>query len=195
MRCRAERAHGPTPALFGYGSRSGALVVAALVACSGLAGAETKEGRCGAFTVTQSVTLPGSPETIYDAVTGDISGWWDHAFSEKPKRFFIEAKPGGGFWELFDDAGNGVRHATVIYADRGKLLRFEGPLGLSGNAVTFVTTYAFATAAGDSTRLDVTAHCAGEYQDAWPAAVDQVWHHFIVERFKPYFEAGKHLKR
>lgn len=178
--------------------RVGAAFVAGtigLVLVAGDATAEPKEGRCGAFSVAQSVVLPGKPETIYDAITGDISGWWDHAFSKAPKRFFIEAKPGGGFWEYFDDVGNGVKHATVIYADRGKMLRFDGPLGLSGNAVTFVTTYTFEPVGADSTRLLVTAHCAGEYQDAWPAVVDGVWKHFIVERFKPYVEAGKHLKK
>ena len=35
---------------------------------------------------------------------------------------YIEPRPGGGFIEIFDDEGNGVLHATVIYADRGKLL-------------------------------------------------------------------------
>lgn len=171
------------------------LTVTALPCLAAVASAETKEARAGAFIVEQSVTLPGKPGVIYDAITGDISGWWDHAFSEKPARFFIEAKPGGGFWEYFDEKGNGVKHATVIYADRGKLLRFDGPLGLSGNAVTFVTTYRFTAVGADSTRLDVSAHCAGEYQDAWPAVVDGVWKHFIVERFKPYIEAGKHLKK
>ena len=159
------------------------------------AGAETRAAATGAFTVQHSITLPGKPETIYDAITGDISGWWDHSFSESPKRFFIDARPGGGFWEYFDEGKNGVQHATVIYAHRGKRLRFEGPLGLSGNAITCVTSYDFAPVAGDSTRLDVSVHCAGEYDEKWPPLVDQVWRHFIVERFKPYVESGRHLKK
>ncbi|MCW8804045.1 MAG: hypothetical protein OQK57_06570, partial [Ignavibacteriaceae bacterium] len=60
------------------------------------------------FSFEKEVTLPGTPEIIFDAVTGDISGWWDHSFSENPKKFYIEPKPGGGFWEIFDDEGNGV---------------------------------------------------------------------------------------
>lgn len=172
-----------------------ALLAAAVLLTPAAARADVAEARTGAFVVTQSVTLPGSPEVIYDAITGDISGWWDHKFSEKPKRFFIEAKPGGGFWEHFDDQGNGVLHATVIYAHRGKLLRFDGPLGLSGNAINFVTTYTFTPVGADSTRLDVSAHCAGEYVDAWPKVVDGVWKHFIVDRFKPYIESGGHVKK
>jgi len=81
---------------------------------------ETKDLKVGAFQVQQELVLPASPEDVYDAATGDISGWWDHSMSEHPKKLYIEANPGGGFYEIFDDAGNGVLHATVIYADRGK---------------------------------------------------------------------------
>ena len=31
----------------------------------------------GAFSFTKEVTLPGTPEVIFDAATGDISGWWE----------------------------------------------------------------------------------------------------------------------
>jgi uncharacterized protein YndB with AHSA1/START domain len=173
----------------------------AVVAAAGIAGAaaaavaDVKEARTGAFVVEHSVTLPGSPEAIFDAITGDISGWWDHTFSGKPRRLFIEARPGGGFWEHFDDEGNGVKHATVTYAHRGRLLRFEGPLGLSGNAITLVTSYAFTAVGSDSTRLDVSSHCAGEFQEEWPAVVDGVWKHFIVDRFQSWILSGRHLKK
>ncbi len=35
------------------------------------------------FRVTHELILPGEPNQVYDAITGDISGWWDHSFSEK----------------------------------------------------------------------------------------------------------------
>lgn len=156
--------------------------------------AEGRELKAGAFEVSHQLILPGSPETIFDAITGDISGWWDHSFSESPKKLFIEPKPGGGFYEIFDDSGNGVRHATVIFAARGKYLRFEGPLGLSGHAIQVVTTYKFEAIAGDSTLLKLSVNAAGEFQDGWPETIDRVWHHFLFERFKPYIKAGKHQK-
>lgn len=143
---------------------------------------------CRVFSFEQSISLPGSPEKVYDAVTGDISPWWDHSFSEKPYRLYIEPKPGGGFYEIFDEAGNGVKHATVIYADRGKLLRFEGPLGLSGMAVTLVCTYKFTATGSDSTLLSLSVHGAGEVPEGIPAIVEGVWHHFLFERLGPYLE-------
>jgi len=146
------------------------------------------------FSFDKEVKLPGTPIQIFDASTGDISGWWDHSFSENPKKFFIEAKPGGGFWEIFDNEGNGVLHATVIYSNRPEMIRFDGPLGLSGRAVQIVTTYEFSEAGKDSTLMKVSVHGSGELEEGMLGIVEKVWEHFIFERFKPYIEAGKHLK-
>lgn len=146
------------------------------------------------FAFDKEVTLPGTPEQIFDAATGDISGWWDHSFSKNPKKFFIEAKPGGGFYEIFDDEGNGVLHATVIYSKRPEMIRFDGPLGLSGRAVQVVTTYEFSEVGKDSTLMKVSVHGSGEMEEGMPAIVEKVWEHFIFERFKPYIESGKNLK-
>ena len=146
------------------------------------------------FAFDKEVTLPGTPEQIFDAATGDISGWWDHSFSEHPKKLFIEAKPGGGFLEIFDDEGNGVLHATVIFSQRGKMIRFDGPLGLSGRAVQIVTTYEFSEVGKDSTLMKVSVHGSGELEEGMSAIVEKVWEHFIFERFEPYIKSGKHLK-
>ncbi|MCW8805290.1 MAG: hypothetical protein OQK56_02420 [Ignavibacteriaceae bacterium] len=145
------------------------------------------------FSFEKEVTLPGTPDVIFDAVTGDISAWWDHSMSENPKEFYIEPVPGGGFYEIFDDEGNGVLHATVIYADRGKLLRFDGPLGLSGIAIQFVTTYQFEPVGMDSTLFKVSVHAAGEVTEGLPAIVERVWEHFIFEQLEPYIKSGKHI--
>jgi len=147
------------------------------------------------FSFDKEVTLPGTPEIIFDAVTGDISGWWDHSFSDNPKEFFIEPVPGGGFWEIFDDEGNGVLHATVIYADRGKMLRFDGQLGLSGKAIQVVTTNQFEPVGTDSTLFKVSVHAAGEVDEGIPAIVERVWEHFIFEQLEPYIKSGKHLEK
>lgn len=148
--------------------------------------AEIHDTETGAFIVEHELTLPGSPAEIYDAVTGDISGWWDHTVSSDPIKLIIEAKPGGGFWEIFDESGDGVRHAVVTGAQRGKFLRFEGPLGLAGNALHMVTTYTFEPASDDSTHLKLSVHGQGELQAGWSEAVDRTWRHFLFERFQPF---------
>lgn len=144
----------------------------------------------GGFSVEHELILPGGPMEIYDAVTGDIGGWWDHSLSENPLRLYIEPKPGGGFYEIFDESGDGARHAVVTVAERGKMLRFEGPLGLTGNAIELVCTYRFEQAGADSTLLKLTVHGAGELREGWAEAVDGVWRHFLFERLLPYVSSG-----
>ena len=141
-----------------------------------------------AFVFQMQLNLPGTPESVYDAITGDISGWWDHKFSENPAKFYIDPKPGGGFYEIFDESGDGVLHATVIYAQRGKLLRLDGPLGLTGKAITMVYTLSFEPAGTDSTTLGLEVHGSGEFEENIPGIVESVWKHFLFERFKPYVE-------
>ena len=88
----------------------------------------------------------------------------------------------------------GVLHATVIFAQRGKLLRFDGPLELSGHAIQMVHTYNFESIGTDSTLLTLSVRASGEIQEGWSDIVQNVWHHFLVERFKPYVESGKHIQ-
>ena len=145
------------------------------------------------FIVKHEITLPDTPFMIYDAITGDISGWWDHSFSDSPLQFYIEPKPGGGFYEIFDESGDGVLHATVIVAQRGKLLRFDGPLGLSGRAIKMVHTYEFSPVGSDSTLLKLSVNISGEIDEGLPETISQVWHHFLFEQFKAYIEEGRHL--
>ncbi|HEX2573982.1 MAG TPA: SRPBCC domain-containing protein [Polyangia bacterium] len=153
------------------------------------AAAKVARSSATAFTIEDSVVVPGTPEAVFDAMTGDVSGWWDHTFSAKPKRLVIEPRVGGAFLEIFDDAGNGTQHATVTYVDRGKRLRFVGPLGLAGQAIEMIHTIDFSPAAPGMTQVKLTVRGLGEIEKEWPPLVDQVWHHFLAERFKPYMEA------
>ncbi len=172
--------------------RTTVLVMAALAAVTTAVRAEIVTLPTSAFSFEVEVTVPGTQEEIFDAATGDISGWWDHTFSGKPKAFYLERKAGGAFMEIFDDQGNGVRHASVIYCDRPRMIRFEGPLGLSGNAIQMVYTYEFTAVGPDFTKLTLKAQGAGHVEAGWPSVIEGAWKHFLIERFKPYVEAGKH---
>ena len=140
------------------------------------------------FSFEMNFSYPGDPVFVYDHLTGDISPWWDHSFSEKPYKIYIEAKPGGAFYEIFNESGDGARHASVIYAERGKMLRMEGPLGLSGQALTLVCTYSLKAAGEHSTLLTLNVNGAGEFTEETPDIVKQVWEHFLWEQFQPYIE-------
>jgi hypothetical protein len=71
----------------------------------------------------------------------------------------------------------------------------EGPLGLSGQAISIVKTYDLVPAEKGGTLLTVSVHGSGEMDEKVPAVVERAWKHFIVERFKPYVESGTHRKK
>jgi hypothetical protein len=145
-----------------------------------------KEETSKTFSFEMNFTYPGDPQFIYDHLTGDISDWWDHSFSGDPYKLYIDARPGGGFYEIFDETGDGVKHATVIYAKRGEMLRMEGPLGLAGQAVTLVCTYTLSPSDDESTLLTLNVNGAGDFTEETPSVVQQVWEHFLWEQFRPY---------
>jgi hypothetical protein len=169
---------------------SAAVAVLLLAAAAARSSADVTPAAGDAFVVKQTAVVPCTPLEAFDAFTGDITPWWDHSFSATPYRMYIEPKPGGGFVELFDAAGNGALHATVITVRRGKLIRFDGPLGLAGSAVLNITTCTFDSAGGDSCRVTVEAHMSGEVDQQLASIVDGVWRHFLVERFAPYIRSG-----
>ena len=156
----------------------------ALVSCK--SGPEIKEPKT--FQFEMSFIYPGSPDFVYDNLTGDISEWWDHSFSPNPMKIVLEAKPGGSFLEIFDESGDGAKHATVIYAKRGEILRMEGPLGLSGTALTMISTYTLSRSGSNSSNLKLNVTASGEFVEGMPKVVEEVWQHFLWEQFKPYID-------
>lgn len=160
------------------------ILVFLFVATSGVFANPTEFAVRG-FTITQEVMLPVSPERAFELTTGDISGWWDHHFTDYPRKLYIEPRAGGGFYEMFDDSSHGAQHAVVTYADPGKRLRFEGPLGLAGRAVAVVTTWDY-SALGDGTKLTCTVNLSGQIDADLAKVVEDVWHHFLVEKLLPW---------
>jgi uncharacterized protein YndB with AHSA1/START domain len=161
---------------------------------SGLATGRVTGYSAGGFALIHEIVLPVPPAEAFAAFTGEIGGWWDHAFSKHPRRLFIDARPGGAFCEVFDDQGNGAVHARVTYVERGKRLRFVGPLGLAGEPLEMIHTVDFESSGG-GTRMKLAVTGVGQIDAGWPPVVDRVWNHFLVERFQPHVKAGQHRAR
>lgn len=162
--------------------------LALLVLLAAVASAGAAESEFGVFSFSLSGEMKGTPEEVFDAATGDITGWWDHTMSGNPLKMYVEPVPGGAFMEIFNEQGDGVRHAVVTGAERGKLLRYEGPLGLAGFALHMVTTWAFAPAGEGRTTVTLQVHGAGEVHEGWPEVIEKTWRHFLFERLQSYLE-------
>lgn len=143
------------------------------------------------FSFQKEVTVPLDPVAAFDAFTGDVKPWWDHRFTKDPVKMEIEPRPGGHFLEIFDEQGNGVTHGLVTWSERGKRLVIRGWLGpFHSTASTLVHTFTF-TPADSGTTIKADIRMSGEFDAQTVAVVDQVWNHFLVERFKPYAEKLK----
>ena len=164
------------------------LAVLFLICGFALAAVAAEPVPTGSFEFQFTVELPGTPEAVFDAATGDISGWWDHSMSENPVRLLIEPKPGGHFLEVMNEAGDGVIHATVTQVEKGKMLRMVGPMGLAGNAIYMVTTWTLAPREGNHTAFTVEVHAAGEVHEGWGDMVEKTWRHFIEGQLNNYLK-------
>ena len=160
-----------------------------LCLCAGSPAAAVTDAPSGAFSFTVEMLIDSDVPTVWDAATGDISGWWDHSMSPQPHAMYVEAKPGGAFMEIFDENGDGVRHAVVTYVKQHEILRYEGPLGLAGHALHMVTTWSFVNEEGGGTRVVVEVHAAGEVHGGWPEVIEKTWGHFLGQ-LKTYVETA-----
>src|SRR5690606_38322060 len=91
------------------------LIVCSIVGCIifNHSKAQIVKGNCLYFSFADTLILPGTTFDVFKVITGDIKPWWDHSFSKNPYQLFLEPKVNGGFFEFFDEQGNGVKHATV----------------------------------------------------------------------------------
>jgi hypothetical protein len=81
------------------------------------------------FVITQEADVAVDPKIAYDAFV-KIGSWWSdaHSFSGVAKNMSIEPKAGGCWCEALPNGGS-VRHMTVLHANPGALLVFNGGLG------------------------------------------------------------------
>ncbi len=147
------------------------------------------------FRFELAVDVPVPPLAAYDAFTRDLPQWWDHTLAGDPSALSLDARPAGGFVELFPQGGDagpddGARHATVTLADRGRRLVFIGQLGLVGQAFLGIHDLRFEPLAGDApgTRVTLVASGMGLLEPGTEDVVHQVWQHFLVERYEAFVE-------
>lgn len=113
---------------------------------------EVLEASATSFTVRTTAAIARSAAAVYDDLTQHVGDWWDpsHTYSGRASNLSIVPKPGGCFCEQLPDGG--VEHMTVIYAERGKMLRLRGGLGpLQALTVTGVWTVTLQERNGQTT--------------------------------------------
>lgn len=135
-----------------------------------------------------SVTLPVSPDRVYQAFLQQINSWWpdrtlDHS------RLIMEPFVGGRFYETDDEGeGAGVLLGFVSCLRPSKEIRLFGPMDAVEEAVTSNIRIKLEEADG-RTQLYLTHRTAGEvddslmplYEDEWKERLDQHLRTFVTE--------------
>ena len=121
--------------------------IAALALYAAPATAKVASAAPNGFSVVQLDDVDASPAEIW-SVLAQPALWWnpDHSFTGEAIYFTLDVKPGGCFCEKIpagETEGGGIRHFTVVYVDKPRVLRLEGGLGpLQSEAVAATMTFA-----------------------------------------------------
>lgn len=170
--------------------RTVAFVVTLLVVP--IAHADVTASAPNGFVSEWDITIAAPRERVFRALTDEVGRWWDaaHSYSGEAANFSIDARPGGCFCERLTDGG--VAHMTVVFVQRGTLLRMVGGLGpLQGMAVSGSMTFALSDA-GTGTRLKYEYAVGGYSADGllqMAEPVDRVQHGQLL-RLQRYIETG-----
>lgn len=139
------------------------------------------------FKIEQEIEINGSPAKVFAKMTGDVMSWWDHGFSENPKRITLEPKLGGRFFEEFDDQGNGAHYATVVYLEKDKKIVLNGPMGIR-TAMTGVISFELVPGKAGGTLLKLSHHAVGDIADEAQKGYDAGWKKLLGTNLKKAVE-------
>ena len=174
--------------------RFAAALAAAMLACWAMpAAAEVIDSSPAGFTVSKTVTINASADTVWETLRAP-QRWWakDHTWSGDSANLYMDSQATGCFCEKLPGRGS-VAHARLIFVDKGKLLRMEGAFGpLQAMAVTGVMTFELTPNGDNATTLKMT-YTVGGYMpgglDKLAPVVDEVLGQ-QVDGLKTVAEAG-----
>lgn len=153
------------------------MIVAVALLAGWPAAGEVTKSEPGGFVSSHKFVIAAPPERVWDTIV-QPSLWWskDHSYSGIAANLSIDPRPGGCWCEKL--AGGAIEHARTLYADRGKVLRFDGAFGpLQSGAVQGTLTFALKPE-GQGTAVSVT-YVVGGYHPAgvgsFAQAVDGVF--------------------
>ena len=89
------------------------------------------------FHTELEIPLKASPARVYQALTHDISAWWDPDASWGKGKLVLEPKVGGRMWEDFGN-GEGALFGIVTYVEQNKKLEIEGDHGLGSGVQGYI---------------------------------------------------------
>jgi DNA-binding transcriptional ArsR family regulator/uncharacterized protein YndB with AHSA1/START domain len=142
-----------------------------------------------AIDVALDVTIAGTPQQVFAALTDDIGGWWGYpALDSRALSVALDASLGGHFVEHWDDGGQVIATVTGLSADDH--LTMTGPFHL-GVAVG-VATFDLQEIA-DGTLLHFAFRAFGVIDPAKVEGMGSGWKELVATRLKALVETGRRM--
>ncbi|KZE66189.1 hypothetical protein AWM68_07405 [Fictibacillus phosphorivorans] len=146
---------------------------------------QTKEIKMGTFQIEQDIVIQAKIETVFKAITEDISSWWHFRVGDKESQLIFEPHLGGRFYEDWGN-GEGTLWGTVTYFKRNDEIRLNGLLGMSG-AVNSSYSYKLIED-GEKTILQLSHQAVGILEPHWEEAHRHGWNELLQENLKKFIE-------
>lgn len=150
---------------------------------------EMSEGfKHDSFQIEQEITINGSREKVFKALTSKIGKWWAYRLLGQDSVLTLEPQVSGQFLERTKD-GKGALWGVVTYVNAPYEIRLNGLLGMQG-AVN--SAYSFKLEEkGSSTVLKLSHHAVGLLDPEWEKSHDDGWKELLGTFLKDYVEQGK----
>lgn len=146
------------------------------------------EIEAGVSSLDYEVTLPVSPERVYQAFLHHINTWWPGRSLDGSK-LVLEPFVGGRFYEAMDDEGAGVLFGFVTCLRPFEEIRLSGPMDAVEEAATSTVRIQLDDADGH-TQLHLTHHIAGEVDDSLNPLYSNDWEERLDKHLRSFLKDG-----
>ncbi len=141
-------------------------------------------------------TIEAPAEKVFDALTGDISGWWGFPFLLSPDdavSVTIDPKLGGLFYESWGDDGSGVILGTVTRLKKGRRLSIQGYMSLPGPLAGLID-FQLTPNSPTSTTVKLFHSAFGTFDWQANRHYEPGWKHLLNIRLKQHVEQGRRFE-
>ena len=136
------------------------------------------------------VAIRATPHAVWQALTDDIGRWWPGPFycgsGQGPRRFQLEARPGGRMWEDHGN-GDGLLWGTIVNVKNAALLEIAGT---GWGPATWLGRFEL-TATATGTKLRFSESAFGRLDASTMQQKDKGWRFLFDGCLRAHLEGSK----
>ncbi len=142
----------------------------------------------GSFSLDLDFTINAPPARVFQAIVHEVNVWWTYRLADRPSMMILEPHVGGRLYEDWG-AGLGAMWGVVMAFDGERMIRLQGPLGMT-MPVTSVYTMTLNPGEDGTTTLHLAHQCAGLIRENWGQAHREGWTELLGSHLKNWVERG-----